>query len=109
VFLIVGIALLLVLPGPWNWIAAAVCLFGFAGEVGFWNRRVKTRKAATGVQTLVGKIATVTQSCRPRGQVRVAGELWEARCDAGADPGDKVRVADVQGLTLVVEPVEHER
>ena len=105
-FLIVGIALLLVLPGPWNWIAAGVCVIGFAGEVGFWNRRVKSRKASTGVQTLVGRTATVTRSCRPRGQVRVAGELWEARCDAGADPGDKVRVAEVQGLTLVVEPLE---
>ena len=105
-FLIVGIALLLVLPGPWNWIAAAGCLVGFAGEVAFWNQRVKGRKAATGVQTLVGKTATVTRSCRPRGQVRVAGELWEARCDAGADPGDRVRVAEVQGLTLVVEPLE---
>jgi membrane protein implicated in regulation of membrane protease activity len=105
VFLIVGIALLLVLPGPWNWIAAAACLIGFGGEVTFWNQRVRGRKAATGVQTLVGKTATVTRSCRPRGQVRVAGELWEARCDLGADPGDKVRVAEVQGLTLVVEPL----
>jgi membrane protein implicated in regulation of membrane protease activity len=106
VFLIVGIALLLVLPGPWNWIAFGACIIGFGGEVGFWNHRVRSRKAATGVQTLVGKTATVTQSCRPRGQVRVAGELWEARCDAGADPGDRVRVAEVQGLTLVVEPLE---
>jgi membrane protein implicated in regulation of membrane protease activity len=109
VFLIVGIALLLVLPGPWNAIAFGASIIGFGAEVAFWNRRVKTRKAATGVQTLVGRIASVTQSCRPRGQVCVAGELWEARCETGADPGDKVRVADVQGLTLVVEPVEHER
>jgi membrane protein implicated in regulation of membrane protease activity len=105
VFLIVGIALLLVLPGPWNWIAFGACILGFGGEVGFWNHRVRSRKAATGVQTLVGRTATVTLSCRPRGQVRVAGELWEARCDAGADPGDKVRVAAIEGLTLVVEPV----
>jgi membrane protein implicated in regulation of membrane protease activity len=104
VFLLVGIALLLVLPGPWNWIAAGICVIGFGGEVAFWNRRVKGRKAATGVQTLVGSTATVTRSCRPRGQVRVAGELWEARCETGADPGDKVRVLAVEGLTLVVEP-----
>jgi membrane-bound serine protease (ClpP class) len=106
VFLLVGIALLLVLPGPWNLIAAAACLVGFGGEVGFWNRRVQARKATMGVETLVGRTATVSRSCRPRGQVRVAGELWEARCDAGADPGDKVRVVAVEGLTLAVEPVD---
>ena len=57
------------------------------------------------MQTLVGRTATVTQACRPRGQVRVGGELWEARCDAGADPGDSVSVIAVERLTLVVEPV----
>jgi membrane-bound serine protease (ClpP class) len=106
VFLIVGVALLLVLPGPWNVVAFGACLVGFAGEVVFWNRRVKSRTATTGVQTLVGKTATVSRSCRPRGQVRVGGELWEARCDAGADPGTRVRVVAVEGLTLVVVAVD---
>jgi membrane-bound serine protease (ClpP class) len=105
VLLLVGLALLLVLPGPWNVIAAGVCLVGFAGEVTFWNRRVRRREPTTGVATLVGRTATVTQSCRPRGQVRVGGELWEARCDVGADPGASVRVVGVEKLTLVVEPV----
>ena len=39
----------------------------------------------------------MTESCRPRGQVRVGGELWQARCDAGADPGAAVRVTAVDG------------
>jgi membrane protein implicated in regulation of membrane protease activity len=38
--------------------------------------------------------------------VRVRGELWEARCDAGADPGDTVRIDALDELTLVVSPVE---
>lgn len=104
-FLIVGLALLLVLPGPWNVVASVACLVGFGGEVAFWNRRVRTGKATTGAETLVGKTATVSRSCRPRGQVRVGGELWEARCESGADPGDTVRVIGVERLTLVVEPV----
>ena len=41
----------------------------------------------------------------PEGQVRVAGELWQARCEAGAGAGDEVVVREVDGLTLVVEPV----
>ena len=32
------------------------------------------------------------------------GELWEARCAAGAARGDEVVVDEVDGLTLVVSP-----
>jgi membrane protein implicated in regulation of membrane protease activity len=35
--------------------------------------------------------------------VRIQGEVWSARCDAGADAGDTVIVRSVEGLTLVVE------
>ena len=43
-------------------------------------------------------------ACRPEGQVRIAGEIWRARCAAGADVGDTVGVREVDGLMLVVEP-----
>jgi membrane protein implicated in regulation of membrane protease activity len=36
--------------------------------------------------------------------VRVAGEIWQAQCEAGADVGEAVVVREVRGLTLVVEP-----
>jgi membrane-bound serine protease (ClpP class) len=42
--------------------------------------------------------------CRPAGQVRLDGEIWEARCDEGADRGDTVVVTGRDGLTLVVTP-----
>jgi len=42
--------------------------------------------------------------------VRVQGEEWQARCDAGVDAGvdagDPVRVLSREGLVLVVEPIE---
>ena len=43
--------------------------------------------------------------CRPTGQVRIGGEIWEARCEAGADVGETVRVTGLDGLTLLVERV----
>jgi membrane protein implicated in regulation of membrane protease activity len=46
----------------------------------------------------------VVAPCRPWGRVRLDGEDWAARCTAGADPGDRVRVLAVEQLTLVVEP-----
>jgi membrane-bound serine protease (ClpP class) len=56
-----------------------------------------------GVETLVGRRGVATSACRPYGQVRVRGELWQARCDGGADTGDQVEVVAVEGLTLAVE------
>jgi membrane-bound serine protease (ClpP class) len=103
--LIAALVLLLVLPGPWNVVGAAVCVILFLPELAFWNHKVKGRKAVTGVQTLVGRTATVAKTCRPRGQVRVDGELWEAECAAGADPGAEVRIVAVRRLLLTVEPI----
>ena len=39
------------------------------------------------------------------GQVRIGGEIWQARCEAGADTGETVRVVGLNGLTLLVERV----
>jgi membrane protein implicated in regulation of membrane protease activity len=91
-----------VLPPAWR---LPVVLAGGALEVGesfFWIWLSKRRRPSVGVETLVGALATVVKRCRPLGQVRVQGELWQARCDEGADPGDEVQVESVAGLTLVV-------
>lgn len=103
--LIVAFVLLLLLPTPWNVVGAAVAVVLFLPELAFWNRKVKGRKAATGVQTLVGRRATVATTCRPRGQVRIDGELWEAVCAEGADPGARVRIVSVDRLVVTVEPI----
>jgi membrane-bound serine protease (ClpP class) len=105
VFLILAFVLLIFLPSPWNLVAFTVCLVLFFGELLFWNRTMRGRRKVVGAQTLVGQQAEVLAPCRPTGQVRVGGELWEARCDAGADTGDTVRVVEVRGLTLLVERV----
>ena len=52
----------------------------------------------------IGEEAKVVRACRPLGDVRVQGELWAARCDAGADVGETVLVERIEGLTLVVRP-----
>jgi membrane-bound serine protease (ClpP class) len=91
-----------VLPPAWR---IPVVLAGGAIEVGeslFWIWLSKRRRPSVGVETLVGLRATVVTRCRPSGQVRVQGELWQARCDEGADPGDEVTVERVDGLLLVV-------
>ena len=61
-------------------------------------------RAVVGAEALVGALARVVAECRPEGRVRVHGELWRARCDAGAAEGEDVVVRAVDGLTLLVEP-----
>jgi membrane protein implicated in regulation of membrane protease activity len=102
-FLIVAFVLLFVLPWPWSLLGFAVGLMCFMGELAFWNGRVKNRRAAVGAQTLIGMDATVVEPCRPTGQVRVDGATWAARCDAGADRDETVKVVGREKLTLLVE------
>jgi len=93
----------LVLDEPWSWVAVGL---GASWEIGetvlliWWSKR---RRAVVGAEALVGRTAVVFADCMPEGQVRVAGELWRARCAAGAEAGDEVVVREVDGLTLVVE------
>ena len=100
-----AILLVLVLPSPWNWIAFFVCIPLWVLELFGWNRTTKRYRKSVGAETLIGREAVVSTPCRPVGQVRLDGEIWEARCEAGAGTGERVRVTGRQRLTLIVEPV----
>jgi membrane protein implicated in regulation of membrane protease activity len=104
-FLVLALLLLIFLPSPWNVGAAIVSLLLFVLEVGYWHRRVRGRKVQTGVENLVGATGKVTTPLSPIGQIRVHGELWEARSPTPLDPGARVRVVAVDGLTLEVSPL----
>jgi membrane-bound serine protease (ClpP class) len=106
VVLTLAIVLALLVPWPWSLIVVGLGIVGEVGEV-VWGRRIAKRwRPRTGAEAMVGMQAEVVSSCRPRGQVRVHGELWEATCAEGADVGQTVRVKLVDGLMLVVQPVE---
>jgi membrane protein implicated in regulation of membrane protease activity len=100
--LVAAVLAFVFLDGAWRWAAIACGAALDVAESGaflWWSRRPRP---AVGVETLVGARAVVMSPCRPDGQVRVAGELWRARCDDGADPGDEVVVQAVDGLTVTV-------
>jgi membrane-bound serine protease (ClpP class) len=103
--LFIGLVLaIFVLDEPWSWVAVGLGAAWEIGETGllvWWSKR---RRSVVGAEALVGRRAVVASDCMPDGQVRVAGELWQARCEGGAGAGDEVVVREVDGLTLVVEP-----
>jgi len=107
VILIIAILLaIFVVPSPWSIVVLVVGCILEVGEITLlrqWSKRIGRRtKATTGAESLAGKVAEVTEDCRPVGMVRLEGELWEARCEGGAAPGDEVRVESVEELTLHV-------
>jgi membrane-bound serine protease (ClpP class) len=105
VLIFVAIALLLLLSSPWNVVAFLVLLPLWVLELFGWNRTTKRYRRSVGAQTLIGREAVVSLACRPVGQVRLDGEIWEARCEAGAGTGERVRVTGRDRLTLIVEPI----
>jgi membrane-bound serine protease (ClpP class) len=57
-------------------------------------------------EKLLGELAEVTVRLAPQGEVRLAGEAWRAELRGGgvAEVGQRVRVADLSQLGLLVEP-----
>lgn len=104
-FLLLAPLLLIFLPWPWNLVGALASGALGVAEVGYWHRRMRRRRVVTGAEDLIGAIGEVTESCTPRGLVRLQGELWEARSDGEIRRGAPVRVVAVEGLVLEVEPM----
>jgi membrane protein implicated in regulation of membrane protease activity len=102
--LLLAIAGLFFLPSPWGIVAVCVAAVVEVGEYFAWQRFLRRYRIRSGPETLVGAEAEVVRRCDPLGQVRLRGELWRARCDGPLEPGEVVRVAGIEGLTLLVEP-----
>ena len=105
--LLLGIYLaVFVLDSPWSIVVLVAACVIEPFEIAFlrnWSKRIgKKTKATTGTEAMIGKHAEVVSECRPNGTVRIGSELWEARCEDGAAPGDEVQVKSVEALTLVV-------
>jgi membrane-bound serine protease (ClpP class) len=103
--------LAVVLPISSTWTAILI-VAGCVLEVGEvvvlrrWSKRLdKKVPVAAGAETMIGERGTVVSPCRPTGTVRVNGELWNARCAAGADAGAAVRIDALEELELVVSPL----
>lgn len=64
--------------------------------------------SAVAREAMIGQVATVNRRLDPKGEVRFAGEFWEATLPPGqhADPGTPVWIVEVHGHRLTVAPIE---
>ncbi len=83
------------------WLAKDVILFPIL-------RVAYESDSGSGVDGICGALGVVTQPLAPAGYVRLGAELWKAELDSGSGPvpaGSAIRVVEVRGLTLIVEPL----
>ena len=103
--LLIGVAIaIFVVPDDWTLPVIGLAAILEVTETIVTYRLSHRWRARVGVETLIGEVGRATAACRPVGRVRVRGESWRARCEAGAGAGDRVRVIGREGLTLLVEP-----
>jgi len=83
-------------------VVALIVAFIFYAGVKAQFRRVKTGKEA-----LIGAKGIATSDLKPKGEVRVMGEFWEATTkDTTIVAGQAVEVVGMEGMFLVVKPIE---
>lgn len=69
--------------------------------------RARNRPVVSGREEMIGLIGeAVAAFVQQKGQVHVHGEIWQARAAASVRKGQKVRVTDMDGLVLIVEPAD---
>lgn len=76
-----------------------------------FGRREDENKPLVGANRLDGRLGRVTESIdrATTGRVRIDTEDWRATTDGQAlEPGREIRVVDIRGARLVVEPVDTE-
>lgn len=96
----VSVGLVFIIPAA----LAFALIFLFLGRLALAAHR---RPPVTGKEGLLGTEGRARDalSSDTTGYVLVHGELWRATSRAPVSPGDPIRVLDVKGLTLDVEPL----
>jgi len=64
-------------------------------------------KVKTGLEALVGSRGIAVTDLKPKGEIRVMGEFWQATAQGTwVSNGEKVEVVGMEGMFLTVKPVE---
>jgi membrane protein implicated in regulation of membrane protease activity len=84
-------------------VVGALALAGGFPPLHRWTRKLVDQQPSTGMESLVGRTATVETGAEGRPVVRIDGSLWSISAPAVA-PGTTVVVRGWRGFVLDVEP-----
>ena len=69
--------------------------------------KAQFRRVKTGKEALIGSKGIATTDLKPKGEIRVMGEFWEATAkDITISAGQAVEVVGMEGMFLVVKIAE---
>ena len=71
--------------------------------------RQRKRPIVSGREEMIGAKAEALESFSETGQVRAHGEIWSARARQPVALGQSLRIIDIDGLILEVEPLREEK
>ncbi|HTP72365.1 MAG TPA: nodulation protein NfeD [Burkholderiaceae bacterium] len=92
---------------PWTMIASVTALSAaFIVGVASMAARARKRPVVSGAATLLGASGTVIECSGQEGWADVHGERWRVRGSQALRLSQRVRVTQVDGLTLQVSPVD---
>jgi len=69
----------------------------------------RKRGVVSGRESIIGSVGEAVDAFDKRGRIRLSGEIWDARTSAPVARGQSVRVVDMHGLALDVEPLAEEK
>jgi membrane protein implicated in regulation of membrane protease activity len=104
--------MMLSFPNNWIWmVVIGVVAFELMEHFGlplFYAVKNRHKPSFCGPQGMVGKTCVVKEWEKNSGRVLFNTELWNAVGEGKLSPGRKAVIHRVQGLTLVVKPMEEE-
>lgn len=68
--------------------------------------RSMRKKVVSGREALIGSEGVVLEYSKTYSAVRIQGEIWKAQSEKPLHPGQRIRVTQISGLLLTVEPIE---
>lgn len=89
---------------------AAVAIISSAIFIGIVTlaMRARGRVVVSGKEQMIGATGEALEAFRDRGRVRAHSEEWQARTHAPLKKGQRIKVVGMEGLTLIVEPLDVE-
>jgi membrane-bound serine protease (ClpP class) len=80
---------------------------GIAAWLFYAGIKAQYKSVKTGKEALIGAKGVATSDLKPKGEVRVLGEFWQAIAkDSPIVNGQAIEVVCLEGMFLVVKPTE---
>ena len=86
--------------------AALLIVAGIVAYIFYVGIKAQEKNVKTGREALVGSKGIATSDLKPRGEIRVQGEFWQATAkDKEIHNGQPVEVVGMEGMFLIVKPI----